>query len=92
MELSLTPQQIAALQDAPDQPVPVVNSDSQERYYLVSEPLLLSLQGLTSGPDAKSARELEELIQQGLNSPEIPAEEAFDRLRKHAQMLARGAE
>jgi hypothetical protein len=92
MDISLTPQQVAALQGAPDQLIPVVNGDGQERYYLVSEPLLLHLQGLSAGPKAVGRDELRDLIRQGMESPEIPAQEAFALLRSHAQKLADGGE
>ncbi len=88
MELFLTPQQIAALQDAPGQPIPVVNGDNLERYYLVPEPLFRRLEGLALSPGATGPDELRDLIQQGMDSPEVLADKAFDQLRKHAQKLA----
>jgi hypothetical protein len=91
MELNLTSQQSAAIQSNPGQPVPVVDQASSETFYLVSEPTFLHLQGLAEGSASWCHDRLKQLIQDGIVSAEVPAAEAFARLRNMAESMGRSA-
>ena len=89
MDLSLTSQQSAAIHSNPGQPVPIVDQASSETFYLVSEPTFLHLQGLSEGSAAWCQERLKQLIQDGVDSAEMPATDAFARLRSIAETMGR---
>lgn len=88
MDIGLTPQQIEALRAHPGQPLSMVDESSSERFFLLSEPAFLHLQGLAGETGSESHRRLKQLIQEGIDSPAIPADEALARLREVANKLA----
>ena len=58
----------------PGEPVPIIDRQSQKVYYLVEENTPL----------------LKALIQEGIASPEVSAEEAFAQLRQRAAEISQG--
>ena len=88
MEIPLSPQQRDAINAHPGEPLPLVDHVSSERYFLVPAPAFLHLQGLAGESENNCHEQLRKLIQEGIDSPTVPAEEAFSRLRQTAQRLA----
>jgi hypothetical protein len=87
MELPITPQQRDALHAHPGQPVPLVDTLSSEKYFLVPAPAFLHLQALASEAEHECNDQLRTFIQQGLESKGVPADQAFARLKQFAQQL-----
>jgi hypothetical protein len=90
MIAKLSEEQRQALQDSPGRPVPIKDERTQKTYYLVEEASYVHLQSLQSDHSRQCHERLRLLIQDGINSPGIPADEAFDRLRTLADQLAQG--
>jgi hypothetical protein len=88
MEIPLSPQQRDAVNARPGEPLPLVDYASSERYFLVPAPAFLHLQGLADESESRCHEQLSKLIQEGIDSPTVSAEEAFARLRRTAQRLA----
>jgi hypothetical protein len=90
MQVPLSPQQRDAIAAHPGEPLAVVDEFGNAGYYLVPAPAFLHLQGLNEASDRQSHEQLRRLIQEGIESPGIPADEAFERLRRFAESLAAG--
>jgi hypothetical protein len=88
MEIPLSPQQRDAIHAHPGEPLPLVDHISSERYFLVPAPSFLHLQGLAGESEGRCHEQLRKLIQDGIDSPTVSAQEAFARLRRTAQRLA----
>lgn len=88
MEAKLTPQQREAILAHQGQPVAVIDDASNERFYLIAEPALRHLQELASDNAAQRREHLRQLIQEGIDSPGVPVDEAFARLDDTAKRLA----
>lgn len=58
----------------PGEPVPIIDKQCQKVYYLIEE----------NTPILKA------LIEEGIASPEVPAEEAFAHLRQRAAEISQG--
>jgi hypothetical protein len=84
----LTDEQRQALDSGSGHPVPVEDTATKKIYYLVDEEAYLHLKGLQAEHEEHCQNQLRELIEQGIRSPEVPAGEAFARLRALAQELA----
>lgn len=88
MQVPLSPQQRDAIAAHPGEPLAVVDEFGTAGYYLVPASAFLHLQGLNEASDRQSHEQLRRLIQKGIDSPEVPADEAFERLRRFADALA----
>jgi hypothetical protein len=77
MASKITKQQRDALNASHGQPVPVEDEDGHKVYYLVEADYLHT-----------SHEQLRALIQEGINSPHVPADEAEGELRRYADQLA----
>lgn len=88
MQVPLSPQQREAIAARPGEPLAIVDEFGHAGYYLVPAPAYHHLQGLNDASDQQSHEQLRRLIQEGCESPEVPADEAFKRLRQIAQSLA----
>lgn len=69
------------MQANPGQPLPILDDASQQRFYLLDESAFLHLQGLANDTERACHDQLQRLILEGIDSPGVPAEEAFARLR-----------
>lgn len=87
MEIPLSPQQRDAINAHPGEPLPMVDLVSSEKYFLVPAPAFLHLQGLAEEDDQRCHDQLQHLIQEGIDSRTVSADEAFSRLRRTAQRL-----
>lgn len=90
MQVPLSPQQRDAIAANPGEPLAVVDEFGNAGYYLVPAPAFLHLQGLNEAADRDSHHQLRLLIQEGIDSPGVPADDAFERLRRFADALAAG--
>jgi hypothetical protein len=77
MASKITKQQLDDLNASHGQPVPVEDEEGHRVYYLVDANYLHT-----------SREQLKALIQEGINSNHIPAEEAEGELRRYADELA----
>jgi DNA-binding LacI/PurR family transcriptional regulator len=77
MALKMTSEQRDELIASHGQPVPVVDEQDQQIYYLVAADYLHA-----------SQEQLRALIEEGIASRRIPADEAEDHLRRYAEQLA----
>jgi len=89
MNIRLSEEQRHALQASADQPLPVEDEQSRKVYYLLNEEAFLHLQGLQSEHEHECQERLRGLIDEGIRSPGVPADEAFARLRAVADELTR---
>lgn len=87
MTTRLTPEQRAAIEA--HRYVALEDEQSHERFYLVPEASFLHLQGLAEEEDRACQDRLRQLIREGIDSPDVPATDAFNRLRHLASELAR---
>lgn len=92
MSISITPEQRDALQAQAGAPLRLFDEQNQQTFYLVNESSLLHLQAMAEEKDAESLRRLRLLIQEGIDSPGVPADMAASRLRQFAQQLVQGTE
>lgn len=88
MSIKLSDEQRQALQQAASAALPVEDDQSRKRYYLVEEQSYLHLDGLRSQHEQQCHEQLRGLIAEGIQSPEVPAHEAFARLRAVAVELS----
>lgn len=88
MSLSLTPEQRDAFQAQAGVPLRLIDEQNHQAFYLLDEASLLHMQAIAKELTMESQDRLRALIQEGIDSPGIPAEEAATRLRQFAQNLA----
>jgi len=84
----LTDEQRRALESSSGHPVPVEDTATSKVYYLLDEEAFLHLKGLQAEHEDHCQDQLRRLIEQGIHSPEVPAREAFARLRKLASDIS----
>jgi hypothetical protein len=89
MSVKLSDEQRQALESSSGQPLPVQDEQSHSVYYLLNEEAFLHLQSLNAAHDDRCKVRLRELIDEGIQSPGVPANEAFARLRAWAEELSR---
>ena len=89
MAAKLTPEQRDALKAHSGHAVPVEDDESKETYYLVTAPSYLHMQGLIGQHDQQCREQLRQLVEEGINSPGVPADEALARLRATAKELSK---
>ena len=89
MNVKLSEEQRHALAASSDQPLPIEDEQSRRVYYLVNEEAFLHLRGLQSEHERECDDRLRQLIDDGIRSPAVPADEAFARLRTIADELSR---
>jgi hypothetical protein len=89
MGVKLSDEQRQALQQAAPSALPVEDDQSRKVYYLIDEQSYLHLEGLQSQHEQQCHEQLRGLIAEGIQSPEVPAQEAFARLRAAAVELCR---
>jgi hypothetical protein len=77
MASKITQQQRAEVLASHGQPVVVEDDEAHTIYYLVAADYLHS-----------SHEQLKALIEEGINAPHVPAEEAEEKLRRYADQLA----
>ena len=89
MVAKLTDEQRHALAARSDRVLPIEDEQSRRVYYLLNEETFLHLQGLQAQQEHECHEQLRRLINEGIRSPGVPAEEAFARLRTVADELSR---
>ena len=89
MNVKLSDEQRHALESIADQPLPIRDEQSRRVYYLLNEEAFLHLQGLKADHEHRYHEQLRQLIDEGIQSPGVPAHEAFARLRAMAEELSR---
>lgn len=90
MEIAITPELRDAVQAAAGAPIRLVDQTNQQAFYLVDEASLLHMRTISHERGAESENRLRALIQEGVDSPGIPAEQAATHLRQFAQNLVQG--
>ena len=90
MSVSITSEQRAAFQAQAGAPLRLVDEQNQQAFYLIDEASLLHMQAISNEKGAESENRLRALIQEGIDSPGIPADQAAARLRQFAQKLVQG--
>ena len=85
MPLKLTPEQQADLSAHAGQAVPIQDDQGNIVCYLVDVSSFLHLQSLSQTQDEQSRQKLQSLIQEGMDSPDVPAAEAHQRIRQMAK-------
>ncbi|MEZ6068978.1 MAG: hypothetical protein R3C10_01650 [Pirellulales bacterium] len=85
MAAKLTQEQLDAIHAQPGVPVPVEDEATQRVYYLVDASYLTDVAGQ---PDTTESARLRELIQAGIESHHVSADDAKRRLREKAQALS----
>lgn len=88
MTTKLTDDQRKAIEACAGQPVVVADDVTKKVYYLLDEAAFAHLRGLQQSHNDKCREQLRSLIEEGMRSGEIPADEAFANLRAEAQRLA----
>ena len=88
MTTKLTDEQRKAVEACAGQPVLVADEATQKVYYLLNEEAFAHLRGLQSAHDEASRATLRALINEGIQSGEIPADKAFSDLRAEVNQLA----
>ncbi len=91
MSVKLSDEQRQALEQAPQQAVLVEDQQNRKLYYLLDAQAYLHLEGLRSDQEQRCHEQLRQLIDEGIQSPGVPADEAFVRLRSFADQLSRSA-
>jgi len=89
MIAKLTDEQRHALETGGGRPVEVQDERNDKVYYLLNESAYLHLQGLQAEHEQQSHDRLRRLIEEGMESPGVPADKAFARLREIAVRLSR---
>ncbi len=90
MSISVTPEQRDAFQAQAGAPLRLVDEQNQQAFYLIDEASLLHMRAISNEKGAESENRLRALIQDGVDSPGIPADQAAIRLRQSAQKLLQG--
>ncbi len=88
MTTNITQEQQAALIANSGHAVPMLNEQGDVVSYMVDVSSFVHLQGLSKEQDEQCQQRLKALIQEGIDSPEVPAEEAHDRIRQMARDAA----
>ena len=88
MTTRLTAEQREALRACAGQPVRVADDASSEVFYLVSEEAFAHLRSFQADCDEEFKEKLRSLIADGIQSPEMSAEQVFSNLRAEVQKLA----
>lgn len=91
MNVKLSEEQRQAIQNAAPAALPVVDDESQSVDYLLDEQSYLHLAGLRADHERNCETKLRELIEERTQSGEVPADEAFARLRSFTEQLQRSA-
>lgn len=92
MSISITAEQRDALLAAAGVPLRLIDEQNHAAFYLVEEASLLHLQAVADDKEEESLNRLRSLIQEGIDSPGVPASKAEMRLRALARQLAQGTE
>lgn len=87
MASKITPEQQADLNAHTGQPVPLQGDEGNVVCYMVEATLFQNMQGLSGEPSAQNEQRLRTLIQEGLDSPDVPAEEVYRELRGRAKQI-----
>ena len=87
MTTKLTDEQRQAVEACAGQPVRVADEATNKVYYLLNEEAFAHLRGLQSAHDEECRSKLRELIEEGIQSGEIPADKAFGDLRDEVHRL-----
>lgn len=90
MSLSITPEQREAAQAQAGVPLRLIDEQNQQTFYLVDEASLLHMQAISNDKDLESQNRLRAMIQEGIDSPGIPAEQATAHIRQFARKLSQG--
>lgn len=90
MNLSITSEQRDAFQAQAGAPLRLVDEQNQQAFYLIDEASLLHMRAISNQKGAESENRLRALIQEGIDSPGIQADQAAARLRQFAQKLVQG--
>lgn len=90
MNVSITSEQRDAFQAQAGAPLRLVDEQNQQAFYLIDEASLLHMRAVSNEKAVESENRLRGLIQEGVDSPGIPADQAAARLRQFAQKLVQG--
>jgi hypothetical protein len=88
MTTKLTDEQRKAVEACAGQPVQITDDATNKTYYLLNEEAFAHLRGLQLAHEGECQSKLRELIGEGIQSGEIPADKAFADLRAEANKLA----
>lgn len=88
MTTKLTAEQREALNACAGQPVRVADETTREVFYLLNEEAFAHLQSLQSECDEEFKDKLRMLINDGISSPEVSAEQVFANLRAELRQLS----
>jgi hypothetical protein len=90
MNVSITSEQRDAFQAQAGAPLRLIDEQNQQAFYLIDEASLLHMRAISNDRASESETRLRALIQEGIDSPGIPAGQAAARLRQFAQKLVQG--
>ena len=85
MASKITPEQQADLIAHSGQPVPVQGDAGNVVCYMVDATAFLHMQGIAGEPSAENELRLQAMIQAGLDSRDVPAEEVYQALRERVK-------
>jgi hypothetical protein len=88
MELPIKPQRRDAIHAQPGLPLALLDDASNERFFLLPESEYRRLQDLANESVERRRRQLKELIEEGVNSPAVPVEDAIARIRGRLAQIA----
>jgi hypothetical protein len=88
MTTKLSDEQREALKACAGGPVRVADEKTNQIYYLLDENAFVHLRGLQSEHEEECRIKLQQLVEEGICSAEIPAAEVFSFLRAEAKKLA----
>lgn len=84
MQAKLTEEQRSAMAAHPGVPIPIIDDDTEQTYYLISERSLTHLENAANLASESSRQRLQKLIEEGDATESIPSEVVFADLRKRA--------
>ena len=87
MASKITPEQQADLYAHHGQPVPVQGESGNVVCFMVDATAFLNMQGIAGEPTAENEQRLKAMIQEGIDSPDVPAEEVYQELRDRVQQV-----
>jgi hypothetical protein len=87
MASKITPEQQADLIAHSGQPVPVKGDGGDVVCYMVDATAFLHMQGIAGEPSAENEQRLKGMIQEGLDSPDISAEQVYQELRERVKQV-----
>lgn len=85
MDARLTDELRDALAARPGEPIPLVDEATGGRFYVISEDRLAHLEAVAREQSEATTERLRQLIAEGDASPDVPADEARERILRMAR-------